>query len=144
MKILLVSDNHGDIKSIRKVYLKHQDMDLYLHAGDSELPPVDILPFSSIKGNCDYFLDYPFSKVINTPLGKLLISHSHNVIIDELIKNDVKIYCHGHTHIKRFEKIKGIYFINPGSLTRPRDCSKGSYALIEISNNDIKVEFKYL
>lgn len=48
MKILVVSDTHGEIDNLRKVLTKHPNMDLYLHAGDSELSPEELFPFITV------------------------------------------------------------------------------------------------
>jgi putative phosphoesterase len=144
MKIVLVSDNHGDLSSLKRVLSIENDADIYLHAGDSELLEDDIRPFLSIKGNCDHFFNFKNQIIFDTSLGKMLLRHSPNITKYEIDNLNIKIFVHGHTHIKRFEKIDDVYYINPGSLTRPRDSQIGSYAIIEIINKNIKVTFKSL
>ena len=34
MKIIVVSDTHGNEKKLENIILKHQDADLFLHLGD--------------------------------------------------------------------------------------------------------------
>ena len=36
MKIVVISDTHGDLSALRRVALIEYDADLYLHAGDVE------------------------------------------------------------------------------------------------------------
>ena len=55
MKILLVSDSHGDDESLRKIANKHNNCDYYIHLGDSQSSPDLIRPFVSVRGNCDYY-----------------------------------------------------------------------------------------
>lgn len=144
MKFVIVSDSHGDISSLKEIAMLHSDADRYIHVGDSERTPLEISPFISVKGNCDYLTNYPNQLIIDTPIGKMMIRHKPYIEDYEIENHNIKIYVYGHTHHKHFEKINGVYYINPGSITRPRDCSKGSYIILEIINNDIKVEFKYL
>lgn len=144
MKILLVSDSHKDINSLKEVIKRHPDVDIYLHAGDSELPEEMIYPFLSCKGNCDYFSKFKNQIIFKTSMGNMMLRHSPYLNEDEKENHQIKIYLYGHTHVRHFELIDGVYFINPGSLTRPRDGQYGSYAIIEIENNDIKVSFMNL
>jgi predicted phosphodiesterase len=39
MKIVVISDTHGDLSALRRVALIENDADLYLHAGDVEASP---------------------------------------------------------------------------------------------------------
>ena len=34
MKIIVISDTHGNEKKLENIILKHQDADLFLHLGD--------------------------------------------------------------------------------------------------------------
>ena len=54
MKILLISDSHGNNAAIEKLLKMYPTMDLYLHAGDIETDEQAIRPFDCVKGNCDY------------------------------------------------------------------------------------------
>ena len=74
----------------------------------------------------------------------MMMRHSPYLSDYEKDNHDIKIYLHGHTHIKRFEKINDVYHINPGSTSRPRDDYQGSYAIVEIIDNNINVEFKFI
>ena len=144
MKILLISDSHGDLQSLKTIANMHPNMDRYIHAGDSERTIEEIAPFMSVKGNCDYMSNFPNQIILDTPMGKMMIRHSPYLKDYEIDNLKIKIYVYGHTHYKHFEKINDVYYINPGSISRPRDDTKGSYAILEISNSDIKVEFKDL
>ncbi|MCH5171984.1 MAG: YfcE family phosphodiesterase [Erysipelotrichales bacterium] len=145
MKIVVISDTHRDIDSIRLVRYINHDADMFLHCGDSELPEDQIDGFASVKGNCDYF-DYPLNKTLKTPLGNIYIEHGHkHALSDEYIlsKNAI-IFLHGHTHRHYVKKVGNCYVANPGSLIKPRDDSNGTYLIITIDNEQIKFEFKEL
>ena len=51
MKIVVISDNHGDKDVIERIVNIHKDADLYLHCGDSQMFDHEIYPFISVKGN---------------------------------------------------------------------------------------------
>ena len=141
MKILIVSDSHRDNQKLDLVYKKHPNMDYYLHAGDSESSPYDIHPFLSVKGNCDRDTSLNHQLKLNTPYGYLLMKHIGEVSLDTLKRNNIKIFIFGHTHRRAFSKIDDIYFINPGSISLPRDSFGLSYAILEIDKDGVKVDF---
>ncbi|MEG0977618.1 MAG: YfcE family phosphodiesterase [Bacilli bacterium] len=139
MKIVVISDAHGDKREIEKVYLKEQNCDLFLDCGDSQLTPEEITPFISVKGNCDFF-DFPTKRDIKTPFGNIYIAHKSPMNFSSKV-NDYLFILSGHTHVASIKKIDNTYLINPGSLTHPRDNELGSYVIIDIndSNKEINI-----
>lgn len=147
MKIVVISDTHGDLESIYKVIDDNIDAELFIHAGDSCVLPHQIPLFRIVKGNCDLGLDYPNELTIKTEYGDIYVTHGHTLysISPYLIESkNAKVFIFGHTHKKYFEKINESYVLNPGSLVKPRDGSKGTYAIIYLDKNKCDVEFKHL
>ncbi len=147
MKIVLVSDTHGSFYELKKVAMIENGADLYLHAGDiGPFNSQDITPFAPVKGNCDYYSSslLPFERRISTPYGILLMRH-HPLIskgdIENIYKEGVRIFIHGHTHIKEVVEYKDMFIICPGSLCRPRD-DFASYAILDVADKDVKITFK--
>lgn len=140
MKILFLSDTHGDDSVISKIHQLHPDMDRYIHGGDSESLPCLISPFISVLGNRDQCYDFQETIIMDTPQGKLMVKHIPDTDIEYLKNNGIKFYLHGHTHLKRNEIIDDIYFLNPGSLTRPFDGFVG-YIILDITKEEIKIKF---
>ena len=141
MKILLVSDSHGDYESLDQLYKMYPNMDLYLHAGDSEQDEWSIKPFISVRGNCDHYYDFANFLLIPSPIGNIYVQHTPFVSKSVLDKHNAKIVIHGHTHIRRNEMKNGILYINPGAISFARDKYNGSYAILTIEDNDIEVKF---
>ena len=130
MKILLVSDSHGNSDKLKELVNMYPSMDYYLHAGDSGLDQITLFPYLSVKGNTDY---YPFDNLLRlyTPIGYLLLKHQPNFTNEQI--NNNTIFIHGHTHqYLIYLDNNGKIFINPGSLILPRDNSHGSYAVLDI------------
>ena len=144
VKILVISDTHGDTSWINELLLSHSDYDFFLHLGDSELPGYMLSPFASVKGNCDYYNDYPPTRTIVTKYGSLYLEHGNHYIDDEyVLSKDVKIFLHGHTHSHYVRKIDDNHYIaNPGSYSRPRDGSNGTFLEIYLSENSVEFKFK--
>ena len=67
MKILLVSDSHGNCSALDILLKKYPKMDMYLHAGDLEVDEKSIVPFDCVKGNCDRYSFLPERRIIHTP-----------------------------------------------------------------------------
>ena len=141
MKILLVSDSHGDYGSLDRLYKMYPNMDLYLHAGDSEQDEWSLKPFISVRGNCDHYYDFPNYLLIPSPVGNIYVQHTPHVSKSVINEHNVKIVIHGHTHTRRHERISGILYVNPGAISFARDKYNGSYAILTIENNDIEVKF---
>ena len=144
MKILVLSDTHGDISMAKKIWASIDDPDLVLHLGDyysdaEKLAASIRTNVIGVTGNCDRSGDECLSRVIDTEYGSLLMTHGHVEKVrwsyDNLIyraqENNCKAVLFGHTHAAMNEIIDGIHVVNPGSLSRPRDGMSGSYAVIE-------------
>ena len=141
MKILLVSDSHGDYQALDQLAAKYPNMDLYLHAGDSEQDEFSIKPFISVRGNCDHYYGFPNYLVIPSPFGNIYVQHTPYVSKSVINEHNAKIVIHGHTHVRRNETKNGILFINPGAISYARDKFNGSYAIIEIDSKNVEVKF---
>ena len=147
MRILLVSDSHGDFESLNNLLILHPDCDYYFHLGDSCLSKYYMRSFLCIKGNCD-FEDFDTVREITINNIKFHLEHGDKIFtkINNYIKDvDCDVFLFGHTHCKLNTKINNKIVINPVSLTRPRDETKGSYAIISFNSlKDMKCQFFYL
>ena len=141
MKILLVSDSHNDYASLDRLAKMYPNMDIYLHAGDSEQDEWSIKPFISVRGNCDHYYDFPNYLIIPSPYGNIYVQHTPYVSPSVINEHKAKIVIHGHTHTRRNEVKSGILYINPGAISYARDKFDGSYAIIEIESNHVDVKF---
>lgn len=154
MKIVIVSDNHGRLEPLQDILNKHQDADLFIHCGDSEMPSEYLKGYIAVKGNNDFYDDLPEYQVVDCGEHRIFVTHGHRMLYlsnREMLVNKAKsmncdIVCFGHTHIFESQIVDGITLINPGSLSRNRDGSPTSYAILEIEQNRLKTtrfEYKY-
>lgn len=104
-----------------------------------------------VRGNCDsevdqMLLEFPvlesstsiFAQLKNNKHARLFIHHGH--LMDEaksasLLEGDT-IVISGHTHIPLLKKEYGFIFLNPGSISIPKNDSKAGYATITIGEMD--------
>ena len=153
MKALIVSDNRRDINSLEElVYLYEEDIDLWLHCGDSEFLKDHAIwdYFMTVKGNMD--IEYSLKNYQLEEFGdeKLLVIHGHQQRVgsgleelNQLAKKlEADIAFYGHTHIAKVDQFDGRYFINPGSITQPRGSMRvGSYAIYEKNKEKSFIRF---
>ena len=164
MKYLIASDIHGCLSSTRrllKIYEK-QNCDRFIFLGDilyhgprNALPDeYDTLQVSqmlnkyaaqiySVRGNCDaevdqLMLEFPITAdYMQLPIeGKVFFaSHGHHFGPHNLPPMGSADYllC-GHTHIPTCERLEGITYINPGSISIPKGGSKKSFILLDGKN----------
>jgi putative phosphoesterase len=155
MRILVLSDTHGDIDKAEKVIRKSNGINLIIHLGDyfrdaqklsSMFPDI---PIEYIYGNSDFMIDdVPAEKVLEFKGKKIFITHGHRYSVkwdyDRLCEKaeemGVDLLLFGHTHVAAMLKKNAYFIVNPGSISSPRDDSSESYAIIDI--NDEKVEPK--
>lgn len=142
LKILVASDNHRNESSLEDLLNIYDDIDLWLHCGDSEFGESHLVwqTFKTVRGNMDWENHFPEVRVENIYNTNFVILHGHKHQVKESLKpmeqvaleNNAKIVFYGHTHIAKVDKLNDIYFINPGSIIQPRgNMPVGSYAIYE-------------
>ena len=154
MKVLVMSDSHGDLNQILSVVLHHKDeIQFFVHLGDgaSEFETVKNtfpdMKFLSVRGNCDYYCDLPCEETFSYDKYKIFATHGseYNVketmdkIKENALKGNYNIVLFGHTHKIYCENENNILYINPGSI-RKTFFSVGSYAVINLTEN-LEVQF---
>ncbi len=152
-KVLLISDSHFENDILEEVINYHQDIDLYIHCGDSSLPYHHALlnNFITVKGNHDEDDRFLTDRFTNINGIRTFITHGHlyhvyksdEMLIEKAKKLKCTLILHGHTHIPEFKKIGPYTIINPGSLMFNRgNYGYGTYAIMTISDDlDIHCHF---
>ena len=156
MKLYVISDTHGQIDNAIKFYNKQSSVDLIIHLGDMERDARKISDSTgqtviSVRGNNEAFSSKPDFHVLQTEYGDIFLTHGHMQSVkrdlQKLVYRAQELGCKaalfGHTHIPIFAEANGIYLLNPGSLTFPPPGSSGSYAIVNISENDFSASIFY-
>lgn len=168
MKLFFISDIHGSIYYLNKAIEKYKEEkadnliilgDILYHGARNDIPrgynPKEIIKvlnkFSdeiiAVRGNCDsevdeMVLEFPIMSTYSNILyndKRLFLTHGH--IYNE--KNPVKLkkgsaFIYGHTHVLRAEEKDGIFYLNPGSITLPKENNPNTYAILE--NNEFIIK----
>lgn len=170
MKLMIASDIHGSAHYCRLMldaFSKEQADrlvllgDILYHGPRNDLPleyaPKQVITMLNehkdqllcVRGNCDTEVDQmvlqfpvlPDSMLLWTQTHTIFATHGHIFNLSNLpplCEGDVLL--HGHTHVPAFEQADGITYINPGSVSIPKESSLHSYIILE----DDTVTFKDL
>ena len=161
MKWMIASDLHGSYyyaQQLQQAFEREQADrllflgDLLYHGPRNDLPrdyaPKKVIPLLNslapkllcVRGNCDAEVD---QMVLNFPVladygilieGGHTFYMSHGHIYNEqnlppLMDGDIFLY--GHTHVLRAEKKGAHTFLNPGSVSLPKEGNIPTYAILE-------------
>lgn len=150
MRILIVSDTHGNIQPLKEVLDVEKNIDMFIHCGDvgveaREITDLITCPYHIVAGNNDFFSYWPRQDVF-TMKGKTVLlthGHMHSVYLsyDRLyymaVENGINIVMFGHTHAPHIECANGVWLINPGSISQPRTTDrKHTYIIMEINESE--------
>lgn len=154
-RILVMSDSHGNNYNVQKAVKKAGKIDLAFHLGDVGTEYLNIerathVPTYIVRGNNDYSPE--LREMIITYIGthKVLCVHGHrhgvHFGLDSLrylaLQNECEIVMFGHTHVPVLDE-GDVTFINPGSLTYPRQIGhKKTFLIIEVDDED-KLSYRF-
>ena len=167
MKVLIVSDVHGNYLNMKKVLENNPQFDIFLLLGDVLSGP-DIEGYNPtklaellneysnkifyVRGNCDVYnmelLDFFMDKdkmILPIDNHLFFFTHGHLYRPYDIIDDEFDVFLSGHTHIPTMDKEKNKYYLNPGSITLPKANSvksylfydNGEFQLIDLDNNKI-------
>lgn len=151
-RVVVFSDTHGSFRAANRIFRKTPDADLYIFLGDGEkeLEQVKALfpkkQVMSVCGNCDGYSNAPVEQVYTAPDGrKIFFTHGHEYGVNFSIDNIYYKACevgatvalYGHTHQRYYTYADGLYIINPGSASCPRDGLGPSYAIIDLASGGV-------
>lgn len=151
MRIVVISDTHGETNSIDQVRHAVGPVDAVFHCGDSELDTQheSLQDAFVVGGNCDW--DSSYSDEVFTEVNgvKVLMTHGHLWQVKSTLmplstraqELGANVVLFGHTHLLGAEFIGNTLFVNPGSLELPRGRKEKSYAVIEKSQSKWMVTF---
>ena len=151
MRIIVLSDSHGNYNALEKVVSSNQDADLFLFLGDGLLEFEDLeavypqKEFWSVSGNCDLHSMKKSTETAWIRGVKLLYTHGHEWRVKKGLDDlrakareaEAQLVLFGHTHTPFYLYEDGIHYFNPGSVALPRCGVGGSYGLIELDGKNI-------
>lgn len=140
-RLIVVSDSHGDRRSLRAVLDRHADAAAVFHLGDGaadmerlsqEYPSMTVY---QAAGNCDSTLRLiPEEQEVILGGQRIFAVHGHHYGVKSsplrfLLAargRGAQLVLFGHTHQPLLHGEEGLYLLNPGSVRQ------GQYALIDL------------
>ncbi|WP_461225008.1 metallophosphoesterase family protein [Lacticaseibacillus suihuaensis] len=154
MKLVVVSDTHGDRAILETILRQQPGAAGYFYAGDSELTAADPLfdTFRAVAGNMDFDPDFPLTVTATIQGLTVFETHGHrfgvNFGLGQLIEAaqaaKAQVALFGHTHQLGCEVHDGILLVNPGSISQPRGqfaSLRGTYAVIDVTEAAFTVTY---
>ncbi len=147
MKILVISDTHGDPLRMKSI-LENNSWDNLIHLGDGErdfafcesIFPQK--PMVYVGGNCDYGR-HEDSHIMTVCGVKIFCAHGHKfnvrsetgkeLLAAEAAKNGCTAALYGHTHICDIRTVNGVLLMNPGSPSLPRGGNPPSFGILSVT-----------
>lgn len=144
MRILVVSDTHGDLRTLMKAVNAQPSAEIIIHCGDGD-EQVQYLKDTikdkmivGVRGNCDWCSSLPSKEILSVCGKKIFITHGHlynakvglYTIMCAAREEKADILLFGHTHNAMTCYEDNLYVMNPGS------CSgyMASYGYIDITD----------
>lgn len=146
LRIVVVSDTHGNTWRLQEVLTQQPKADMFIHLGDGVWDVDEASPgnparmFLRVSGNCDFGSDFPSEGETVAEGKRIFYTHGHlyyvkfgmSRITDEAVSRGADILLFGHTHVPVAEYTNGLYIMNPGSLGHP-DGGNPTYGVIDIT-----------
>lgn len=144
MKIIVISDSHGNLMTLRDIVLSNNDAEVIIFCGDGykDIQELRLLypekMIMAVRGNCDWYCDNPDTQEITLCGKKIFAAHGHlfgvkqgySRIIQHGKSINADIVLFGHTHNQFLSVEDDMIVLNPGSASYSK-----KYALIELSDN---------
>lgn len=153
MKVLVVSDSHGDRDILTALIKEYQDkVDGLFHCGDSELEATDTVwdVFKTVQGNMDFDPDLPLSQTVDIGNERIFMIHGHQhqvkMTMEPLLtaasEAGASFAFFGHSHELGTEMQEGIVLLNPGSILLPRGKYPiPTYAIVETEGKEVNITY---
>ena len=143
MRLLVLSDSHGDIYAMKKAIDAQPTAEAVIFLGDGYMDFEKCKPLFKdkrvycVKGNNDFYCEYPRNAIIEEGGLKIYITHGHyeyvksglGGLISVAKRNNCKLALYGHTHNQQEDNYDGIKMFNPGSIRNDE------YGVIDIIDN---------
>ncbi len=156
MKLLVLSDIHGEHYIMKQVLEREADADAIFFLGDG-IRDVDVWQRANpqrklyaVRGNCDYEQMWPLEGLAAFDGTLFFYTHGHeygvkstmSVIADAARARGADVVLYGHTHYPILTQQDGIRFFNPGSLSFSLRINGPCYGVITTAPGG-KVEFEH-
>jgi putative phosphoesterase len=152
VRIGVLGDSHGDLRSINQAVSLAGAVDLWLHTGDfcrdaMVLATLTTAQVLMVAGNCDGRSEAKPDEFVELAGFHIWLTHGHrhgvkqdtHDLADWALRYEADIVVYGHTHQALVKSDAGILLFNPGSTVLPRRGKKGTFGVLELSEQPSKI-----
>lgn len=147
MKILVLSDSHGDVTAMETA-VERERPDMLLHLGDCWADAERLaaryprIPMEHVPGNCDVRPGEPPEKLLFLEDCRVLICHGHTCGVKTSLlpaglraeQENFDAFLFGHTHKPLVDRRGKTLFLNPGSIGKGL---RPTYAVLTVEGSRI-------
>lgn len=148
MKILVLSDSHGNISNMVQA-VEREAPRMVLHLGDCWRDAERLrdrfpeLPMEQVCGNCDYFRgSRETEKLLYLEGRRTLMCHGHTYGVKQSLlaaglaaeEKELDLFLFGHTHKPLVDRRGRTLFLNPGSIG---DYARPTYGIVTLENGKL-------
>lgn len=141
MKVLVLSDSHGDAAALQAALKKESAARTVIFLGDGAREAERLQTedpcrmWHIVCGNCDIGVDAPPCRLLTLGGVPLYVTHGHNervksgllTLTYSALEQECAVALYGHTHIPSIDFRDGVVLMNPGSIAGTR-----TYGVLEI------------
>ncbi|NLW48074.1 MAG: YfcE family phosphodiesterase [Firmicutes bacterium] len=152
MKVVIVSDSHGNIGVLKRIVKQEEPFDLLFHLGDGiedSLRLRRLVGFNvdGVEGNNDLKGQFPTSLVLKIGKRRCLFTHGHlfdvghdlSILVGQARIEKAALVFFGHTHRFHDSILKGVRLLNPGSVCNYFTKEAG-YLVLVMEKNNLSIE----
>lgn len=163
MRILVISDSHGNNNNVKKAIAKAGKINYLFHCGDVCASTREIENEAGVlcyfvAGNSDGYCSLLQQNIIQVGKHRIFMAHGHKQAVHaglsilrlHALQNQCDIAFYGHTHVPFLDVAEGdVTILNPGSITNPRqEGHEKTFAILEFDENTedqkISVTFEHI
>lgn len=152
MKLLILSDSHGELDAMR-LAVQQEQPNAVIHLGDHDADALELrkefpsLHIYSLSGNCDRLCPIGADTVTESFGGlRVFAAHGHQYQVKSgmlrfymaAAEQGARLALFGHTHAPYCEEYNGIWLMNPGACGRYAP----SYGVVCIQDGELQCELK--
>lgn len=144
MKILVLSDSHGNLENMVQA-VERENPRMILHLGDcwreaerlhDHFPEIS---FHQVPGNCDFRPQEPAEQLLFLEDKRVLMCHGHTYRVKQSLllagyaaeEQNLDLFLFGHTHQPLVDMRGKTLFLNPGSIG---DYFRPFYGIVTLEN----------
>lgn len=131
MRLLVISDSHGDEDAVRRALLEQPRAEVVFHLGDGVAEAERVAAafagekaFFFTRGNNDWGCPHAYAGELTLEGRKIFYTHGHlyhvkyglTEVVEAARARGADLLLFGHTHMPLADYQEGLYIINPGSL----------------------------